>query len=179
MASRYHTSVEQILKDNPQSQPLRTGSTITIRENITQDLPKDLGKDISRSANYSWGWPLEGWVSSGYGWRNGDFHHGLDIAALPGNTVRAALGGRVVKTGWIGVYGLTVLIDHGGGYQTLYAHNSRLLVKVGDIIESGEGIAISGNTGKTTGPHLHFEVRVNGKAVNPANYLPKIRVAEN
>lgn len=72
----------------------------------------------------------------------------------------------------MGVYGKTVMIDHGKGIQTLYAHNDRLLVKVGEQIAAGEQIALSGNTGNTTGPHLHFEIRLNGKVIDPLKYLP-------
>jgi murein DD-endopeptidase MepM/ murein hydrolase activator NlpD len=71
------------------------------------------------------------------------------------------------------------MIDHGDGVQTLYAHNSKILVKDGDYVTAGEGISLSGSTGNSTGPHLHFEIRVNGKTVDPQSYLPKIRVASN
>lgn len=134
-------------------------------------------KKSSLGWSNNWVLPVKGTVSSAYGWRNSDFHHGIDIAVPSGTWVRAARAGRVAKVGWLGVYGLAVLVDHGGGVQSLYAHNSRLLVKVGEYVESGEGIAYSGNTGNTTGPHLHFEIRVNGRTIDPTPYLPKVNVA--
>ena len=133
-------------------------------------------KGISRGRDESWSWPVDGVTSSDYGWRNGNFHHGLDVATPSGSLIRAARGGKVVKTGWLGVYGLIILLDHGNGVQTLYAHNSKILAKVGDLVEMGEGISISGSTGKSTGPHLHFEIRCNGKTINPEYYLPRTHI---
>ena len=133
-------------------------------------------RGIARGRDTSWSWPVVGATSSDYGWRNGEFHHGLDVATPSGSLIRAARAGKVVKTGWLGVYGLIVLLDHGNGVQTLYAHNSRILAKVGDVVEIGEGISISGSTGKSTGPHLHFEIRRNGKTVDPEYYLPRTRM---
>ena len=144
---------------------------MTIQESFIES------KGISRGGETSWSWPVNGVKSSDYGWRNGDFHHGLDIATPTGSLIRAARAGKVTKTGWLGVYGLAVMVDHGNGVQTLYAHNSKLLVKVGDQVVGGEGISLSGNTGNSTGPHLHFEIRANGKTVDPEDYLPKIRMA--
>lgn len=172
-AKRYHTTVAEILKENGTTS-VRSGATVTIQEISTES------KGASRSsvAGSTWIWPVNGVITSDFGWRKGDFHHGVDIAASSGTTIRAARPGRVVKTGWIGVYGLTVLIDHGNGIQTLYAHNSKVLVKVGDQVDKGEGIALSGNTGRTTGPHLHFEIRIDGKTVDPEHYLPKTQMVE-
>ena len=167
LANRYHTTVTEILKQNSTT-TLRLGATMTIQESFIES------KGISRGGETSWSWPVNGVKSSDYGWRNGDFHHGLDIATPTGSLIRAARAGKVTKTGWLGVYGLTVMVDHGNGVQTLYAHNSKLLVKVGDQVVGGEGISLSGNTGNSTGPHLHFEIRANGKTVDPEDYLPKI-----
>lgn len=170
LANRYHTTVTEILNQNP-AMTLRSGVTMTIQENLIES------KEISRGSETSWNWPVYGVKSSDYGWRNGDFHHGLDIATPSGSVIRAARAGQVTKTGWLGVYGLTVMVDHGNGVQTLYAHNSKLLVKVGDQVGGGEGISLSGNTGNSTGPHLHFEIRTNGKTVDPEHYLPKTGTA--
>lgn len=166
LAERYHTTAEQILRENPKVKMIRPGTILTIKENY-------LEQEVSRGSTSSWVWPLSGPVSSAYGQREGDFHHGLDIAVPPGITVRAARPGRVSKAGRFPIYGLTVVVDHGNGVQTLYAHNSKLKVKVGDSVEKGEGIAVSGNTGKTTGPHLHFEVRLSGQTIDPLKVLPK------
>jgi len=83
----------------------------------------------------------------------------------------ATAGGKIIRTGWRVGYGLTIVIDHEYGYRTLYAHCSRTKKNKGDIVERGDVIALVGNTGVTTGPHLHYEVIVNGKNVNPANYI--------
>lgn len=170
IATRYNTTVTEINKRNSAT-PLRTGVTLTIQENTIRE---NLG--ISRGSVNAWNWPVIGVISSVYGWSNGDFHHGLDIAIPSGRLIRAARAGKVTKTGWLGVYGLTVMLDHGNGIQTLYAHNSKVLVKVGDSVKGGEGISMSGNTGNSTGPHLHFEIRHNGKTMNPEYYLQKTRI---
>jgi murein DD-endopeptidase MepM/ murein hydrolase activator NlpD len=116
-------------------------------------------------------WPLRGTISSYYGPRWGSFHTGIDIAGSAGATIRAAAAGRVTYSGWYGRYGRTVIIDHGGGFSTLYSHASTLLVDKGQDVSQGQAIATVGSSGNSTGPHLHFEVRVNGQARNPLNYL--------
>jgi murein DD-endopeptidase MepM/ murein hydrolase activator NlpD len=98
-------------------------------------------------------------------------HDGLDIAAPTGTPIQSALGGTVRHAGWIKGYGNTVIIDHGAGRSTLYAHASELLVEAGDRVERGAEIARVGSTGHSTGPHLHFEVRENGKTVDPRGAL--------
>jgi len=107
-------------------------------------------------------------ISQGYGFqKNGSFHHGIDIAIPAGQLIVTKIPGTVIKAGNYGVYGLTVIIDHGNGFQTLYAHNNKILVKEGDKVMSGQAISLTGNTGKSTGSHIHFEVRQNGKAIDP------------
>jgi murein DD-endopeptidase MepM/ murein hydrolase activator NlpD len=116
-----------------------------------------------------------GTVTSPFGWRpdpfNGHvkFHAGLDIRSAYGSDVRAAGSGTVAFAGEQSGYGLTVVIDHGEGLQTRYAHLSSLAVHEGDTVESGEVVARSGNSGRSTGPHLHFEVRKDGRAIDPAS----------
>jgi murein DD-endopeptidase MepM/ murein hydrolase activator NlpD len=122
-------------------------------------------------------WPVRGRISSYFGWRTHPilrtkkYHNGIDLAVPSGTPVKAADSGVVLVSGWRGGYGNFVAIDHGKGISTCYGHNSRLLVKVGQRVEKGQTIAISGNTGLSTGPHLHFEVRVNGVPSNPLQYL--------
>lgn len=98
-------------------------------------------------------------------------HTGMDIGAAAGTNVLAANDGTVIKAGWNNSYGNLVMIDHGGSIVTLYAHNSKLLVSTGDVVAKGQVIALVGSTGQSTGPHIHFEVRVNGEYQNPRNWL--------
>jgi murein DD-endopeptidase MepM/ murein hydrolase activator NlpD len=120
-------------------------------------------------------WPVTGTLTSGYGQRGGRLHAGQDIAVPIGTPVRAAKAGTVTFAGTASGYGTAVYLDHGRGQVTRYAHLSRLLVRRGQQVALGEQIALSGNSGNSTGPHLHFEVRVGGSAVNPAPYLPTLR----
>ena len=98
-------------------------------------------------------------------------HTGLDIGAASGTAIKASARGTVKYASWMGSYGNLVIISHGNGIETYYAHCSRLLVSVGQQVNSGDTIALVGSTGNSTGPHLHFEVRINGTPVNPQNYL--------
>jgi len=116
-------------------------------------------------------WPLRGRITSLFGIRNGRPHEGLDIAARTGTPIRAACSGRVTFAGGMGTYGLTVIINHGAGLTTRYAHCSKILVSEGDWVEAGQVIARVGNTGRSTGPHLHLEVRLNGIPYDPLWFL--------
>ena len=125
----------------------------------------------------SMSWPVSGTITSPFGWRHSpfggglDFHPGLDIGAPMGTTITAAAGGTVISAGWYGGYGNYILIDHGGGVATGYGHCSRIFVAAGQTVQRGQAIGAVGSTGASTGPHLHFEVRVNGKPVDPAPRL--------
>lgn len=114
-----------------------------------------------------------GYVSSRFGSRWGGYHLGLDLAANTGASIKAADGGVVTFAGWAGSYGYCVDIDHGGGFTTRYGHCSQMYVKAGDKVYQGKTIAAVGSTGKSTGPHLHFEVRKYGAVVNPQSYIEK------
>lgn len=116
-------------------------------------------------------WPLVGAVTSTFGIRDGRPHEGIDIAVEEGTPVRVTSGGRVIFAGPRGTYGLAVIVDHGGGVRTLYAHCSRLMVTEGKNVDTGAIIALSGNTGHSTGPHLHLEVLKNGVPMDPLPYL--------
>ena len=119
-------------------------------------------------------------ISSPYGWRIHPiykirkFHNGIDIAAYEGTDIVAALSGTVTKAEWSDSYGWFVLLYHGDGMTTLYGHCSKLLVKAGDYVERGQRIALVGTTGVSTGPHLHFEVRIDGETRDPMDYLPQV-----
>ncbi|HET6781183.1 MAG TPA: M23 family metallopeptidase [bacterium] len=116
-------------------------------------------------------WPARGVLTSRFGWRWRRHHDGIDIAAPRGTPVHAARAGRVIFSGWYYGYGRAVIVDHGEGLTTLYGHNSTLLVRTGESVTSGQLIARVGCTGRCYGSHLHFEIRVNGRAVNPLKYL--------
>jgi murein DD-endopeptidase MepM/ murein hydrolase activator NlpD len=116
-------------------------------------------------------WPVHGPVTSGFGWRWGRMHEGIDIAVPTGTPVAAAASGTVITAGWLGGYGNLVVIDHGNGLATAYGHNSSVTVGVGQSVAQGQVIAYSGSTGHSSGPHVHFEVRVNGSPVDPLGYL--------
>ena len=109
-------------------------------------------------------WPVHGVVTSGFGWRWGRMHEGIDIAVGNGTPVVAAAAGTVIVAGWLGGYGNLVVVDHGNGIATAYGHNTGVTVGIGQSVAQGQLIAYSGNTGHSTGPHVHFEVRVNGVA---------------
>ena len=118
-------------------------------------------------------WPTKGVFTSGYGWRWGRMHKGIDIANNTGTPVVAARDGIVSFSGWKGAYGYLVEIAHSDGEFTRYAHNSRLLVKKGQVVPRGSRISLMGSTGRSTGPHLHFEIRrAGGAALNPLVKLP-------
>ena len=116
-------------------------------------------------------WPCDGVVVSGFGMRWGRMHEGIDIGCAYGAPNRAAAAGTVIYSGWLGGYGNLVVVDHGNGLSTAYAHASSLLVGVGQSVSQGETVSLVGSTGNSSGPHLHFEVRVNGQAVDPLLYL--------
>ncbi|MGH3111732.1 MAG: murein hydrolase activator EnvC family protein [Gaiellaceae bacterium] len=116
-------------------------------------------------------WPVNGTVVSGYGWRWGRMHEGIDISASTGTPIWATAAGNVIYAGWLGGYGNLVVVDHGNGLATAYAHASSILVSVGQTVGQGETVSLVGSTGNSSGPHLHFEVRVNGAAVDPLLYL--------
>ena len=122
-------------------------------------------------------YPLQGPVTSEFGWRThpifggSKFHSGIDIGGDFGMEIKAARGGVVSHAGWIDGYGNTIMIDHGGGLVTLYGHNQSLAVSVGATVKQGQVVAYCGSTGNSTGPHCHFEVRLNGEPVSPYDYL--------
>ncbi len=124
-------------------------------------------------------WPVSGDITSPYGWRNSpfggrsrSFHDGIDIANEVGTEIVAAADGKVIFSGYQAVYGRTIIIDHGYGFNSKYSHNSALLAEVGDIVKKGDVIARLGSTGRSTGPHLHFTVIKSGETQDPLIYLP-------
>lgn len=128
------------------------------------------------------GWPIDtGYITSGYGSRTDPFtglrttHPGIDFAAAEGSQVHAVASGIVTEAATANGYGELIEINHGNGYRTRYGHNSKLLVKIGDRVLKGQPIALIGSTGRSTGPHVHFELVMNGNVVNPGQYLDATR----
>lgn len=151
-------------------------STEIVKEEVTEEaVAKIIEVGTVNPPTYIW--PCYGTISSYFGSRSSPTagastnHKGIDIAVSTGTSVMATSGGTVTVAGWQSGYGYVVYIDHGNGVVSRYGHLSKILVSVGDTVSQGEVIARSGNTGNSTGPHLHFEIRVNGTAVNPLNYL--------
>jgi len=197
IARRYGMTLAELLRLNPgletarlvvgsqvrlaQSAPLPTlrpvlglnpvGSGGTSWPETPQFTPGD-GFEGPRSSAFIW--PAEGEFTSGYGWRWGRMHKGIDVANSVGTPIRAVQDGQVSFAGWDdGGYGYLVKITHADGTVTVYAHNSRLLVQTGEFVRQGQNISLMGSTGRSTGPHLHFEVRPAGQsAVNPMQFLP-------
>jgi murein DD-endopeptidase MepM/ murein hydrolase activator NlpD len=139
-----------------------------IREAQASAPPPSLGGGTPSASGFIW--PVSGPITSGFGWRWGRMHEGIDISAPCGTPIRAAAGGSVIYAGWMGGYGNITIIDHGGGIATAYGHQSSIAVGGGSVSQ-GQVIGAVGNTGYSTGCHLHFEVRVNGSPVDPLGYL--------
>jgi murein DD-endopeptidase MepM/ murein hydrolase activator NlpD len=152
----------------------QSGRQLSVLESMLFNRELELSSTPSRL-------PAKGYITSGFGTRSDPFnggraHHlGIDFDANTGDPVSAAAGGVVTYSGVKSGYGNVVQVDHGNGYTTLYGHNSRLLVRVGDVVRAGQTIAKAGSTGRSTGPHVHFEVHVEGRPVNPKPFLDKVR----
>lgn len=172
IANQFGTTVAALIRVNPLSDPdvLQVGQEIR--------LPMEVAARGGQIFPGSLLWPVRGPISSGYGSRihpltgGPDFHEGIDISVNVGTPVRAAAAGIVEIAGDMGGYGLGVVIRHPGGVETLYGHNSDLLVRVGQYVSRGQVIAYSGNTGMSTGPHVDFRVKKDGVYQNPLDWLP-------
>ena len=150
--------------------PLRSGAAAWPEQTL---LPAADQPDSLKPPIVGYQWPTKGVFTSGYGWRWGRMHKGIDIANNTGTPVVASRDGIVSYSGWSGAYGYLVEIAHSDGEFTRYAHNSRLLVKKGQVVPSGARISLMGSTGRSTGPHLHFEIRrAGGAALDPLIKLP-------
>ena len=153
-------------------------SSVTLKEPVTEQRVQGTKERPTWYPTGNFRWPTSGRITSYFGGRKSPGgigstnHKGIDIAGRYGTPIYAADGGTVTYSGWMGGYGYTVRVDHGKGKVTYYAHNSSLLVSVGQHVYKGQQIAKMGSTGNSTGNHCHFEVRVNGVARNPLNYLP-------
>lgn len=185
LANLYGITVPEILNANEVvATELSVGSTLILpnaKPVATQSTVVSRSASTVTSGLRNLVWPVSGVITSSYGWRKNpfnasqsQFHRGIDIGASRGTPILAATSGRVVHSGWINGYGYTVILEHGDDF-TLYAHASSLSVRKGQWVNKGQEVARVGATGNATGPHLHFEVRVNGNSstmtVNPVNYL--------
>jgi murein DD-endopeptidase MepM/ murein hydrolase activator NlpD len=167
---KQHATLEAVRK---RQQDLETDVN-EISEQIAQQLAQSAGALPAgpiRAGGHGLIWPVNGSVVSGFGPRWGSFHEGIDIAVPTGTPIRAAASGSVAIAGPEGGYGNYTCVDHGGGLSTCYAHQERILVSVGQSVSQGQIIGITDCTGHCLGPHVHFEVRINGQAVDPLGYL--------
>lgn len=149
----------------------------TVQERILDELSQAAEQRSSRWASTPSIWPVKGWVTSGFGPRISPFtekpawHDGLDIGAAPNTPVRAPAQGRITSIGYDPKLGNMVRVDHGFGVETLYGHLAKSLVKEGQRVERGDVIALVGSSGLSTGPHLHYMVKLNGQALDPTKYI--------
>ena len=165
-----HATLMQVRKQQDHLE----GDVSDISEKIAEQLAQQAGvlpAGPIRPGGHGLIWPVNGPVVSGFGPRWGSFHEGIDIAVPTGTPIRAAASGSVSIAGSVGGYGNYTCIDHGGGLSTCYAHQERILVSVGQEVAQAQVIGVSDCTGHCLGPHVHFEVRVNGQAVDPLGYL--------
>ena len=175
LAKMFNTNIQKLLNSNKIEHPdkIYIGQKIIIPEN-TERTRYTLA---SRTRHNNYIWPVQGKISSEYGWRihpvykTREFHTGLDIAAPFGTPVYAAKNGIVQFSGWSDGYGKLIKIKHQDNSITFYGHNLDLLVNEGEEVKQGKVIALVGATGIATGPHLHFEIRINNQHVNPLEYL--------
>ena len=176
--NKYRKAAEEESRRRQAEEAKRRAEMEAAAKNSNVDIV-EFGEDeyIMQSNGGGMIFPISGPITSEFGWRthpifgNQRFHSGLDIGGDYGMPIHAAQGGIVIEAGWIGGYGNTIMIDHGGGIVTLYGHNESLAVGVGQSVNQGDIVAYCGSTGNSTGPHCHFEVRLGGEPVSPWNYL--------
>jgi murein DD-endopeptidase MepM/ murein hydrolase activator NlpD len=167
---KQHATLTQVRKQQDHLE----GDVSDISQKISEQLAQQTGvlpAGPIRPGGHGLIWPVNGPVVSGFGMRWGQMHEGIDIAVPTGTQIRAAATGTVSIAGVEGGYGNYTCVDHGGGLSTCYAHQERILVSVGQEVSQAQVIGVSDCTGHCLGPHVHFEVRVNGQAVDPLGYL--------
>lgn len=170
IAALYSVKTDVILHaNNKESEHLAVGEKLFVPGG---KLPLRFETEVSRARPSRIGWPTVGEITSPFGYRWGRMHTGVDIANDYGTPIRAVAAGRVIYVGWVSGYGNTVMIEHSKSYVTLYGHLASYSVVEGQGVEGGQTIASMGSTGNSTGPHLHFEVQINGTAINPLSVLP-------
>ncbi len=175
ISQKYAVSVKEIREINDIYDPhdLAPGMRIFIPEPKEQETIKPVVADKPvKKPETRFIWPVHGTISSGFGIRHGKMHEGIDITKDKGRDIRAAASGVVEFSGIKSGYGKTIILNHGGGYKTLYAHNEKNYVRKGMKVKQGVIIAKMGSSGKSIGIHLHFEVRYRNKPQNPLRFLP-------
>jgi len=172
IAALYKCPVAELQALNPNLDPqcLKIGDSLVLPRGKQPVLAM---KSVSRGIGFGsfFSWPIMGTITSYFGWRSLGYHYGVDIAAALGDPVKATADGVVSFTGWKGNYGKVIFIDHPDRRQTVYGHLSKILVRNGQEVRRGQVVGKIGVTGRTTGPHLHFEIREKGRCVNPLKYL--------
>lgn len=174
IARGYGTTVADILAANeiPNPNQLQVGSRLIIPATESVAVMTPVRTKLSSRYEGYWRWPVKGTITSRYGPRGSGFHHGLDVAADTGTRIYPIRSGVVEFSGYLNnIYGQTVILDHGDGIRSLYAHSSENLVDQGDRVTASSAIAKIGNTGRSTGPHLHLEVYVDGETIDPQQLL--------
>ena len=162
-----------LLVDEIEQRIIQLQLAMDLRQQSQENVRNLLNDQVSLSRATPKGWPTKGWITSYFGMRqipNGTrrrIHEGLDIAASTGTPVYATADGVVARVGYYSSYGKAVVIDHGYGYRTLFGHNSKTVIKRGTRVQRGDKIAEVGNTGRSTGPHVHYEVQLNGIPIDP------------
>ncbi|MCL4516645.1 MAG: peptidoglycan DD-metalloendopeptidase family protein [Firmicutes bacterium] len=176
IAAQYATSVNALAAVNGLANPnrIKAGQLLLIPSGAASDRKQLASRSLGLRGRVGLALirPVQSRISSKFGQRWGRMHYGIDFATPAGTLIVAAAGGTVVFSGWRSGYGRLIILDHGDGVQTYYAHNSERLVGAGVRVNQGQAIARAGSSGSTTGPNLHFEVRVNGEAVDPLGFLP-------
>ncbi len=179
LMTRHEVQLEDVLRVNSAAQVRHLiGSYVFIpySEKCLKELEeKGMGRKALECRDDQFIWPLAdvSVLTSVFGLRWGEIHPGLDMPVPRGTIVRAAKDGRVIASGYAGGYGREVVIEHRNNFITRYAHNSVNFVKVGDLVRKGQAIALVGTTGRSTGPHLHFEIRLNEIPLDPLDFLPE------
>lgn len=177
LSAAQESALEALIRERQAAEAARRAAENNARRRAAQLAGVELPPPVSDGAPSSFGWPVSGPITSPFGMRTDPLgrgfrmHTGIDIGAPMGSTVTASAGGRIIYAGWEGGYGNTIIIDHGGATSTLYAHLSQIFISQGQDVQRGQAIGAVGCTGNCTGPHLHFEIRLNGVPTDPTARL--------
>ncbi len=168
IAERYQIDARDLIAVNH----LRPGDELSVGQELILPHARPEQDTVLAARGELFQWPLQGRITSYFGYRWGRMHSGIDIAAPHGTPIEASRAGRVTFAGWRGGYGQLIILDHGDGKTSWYAHLSSMSVGAGQLVDRGQVIGHVGTTGRSTGPHLHFEIRVHDDPRNPLDYLP-------